>query len=151
MSELTDVGAGYSAMKNSPPVDNNPKRLMGDKKVPVSAVPPIAIAHEACALLDGELKYGYRNWIENPISARTYIDAAQRHINAWAEKEEVAPDSGVHHLGHARACLALLLDCQERGTLIDDRKPGPFATSINKLHDWVVERRRKHAQQQSAK
>jgi hypothetical protein len=27
----------------------------------------------------------------------------------------------VHHLGHAIACLAILLDAQEAGMLVDDR------------------------------
>ncbi len=37
------------------------------------------------------------------------------------EGQEKADDSGCHHLGHARACLGILLDAQATGNLIDDR------------------------------
>ena len=65
------------------------------------------------------------------------------HLNAWAEGEEAAPDSGVHHLGHARACLGILLDAQETGNLIDDRVAGAFPAVSERLGAWVVERRLK--------
>lgn len=124
------------------------KEIAGDKKAPLEA-PPIAVAHEACALLDGELKYGFRNWRRTQIRARPYINAMKRHIAAWEEGEEYASDSGVHHLGHLRATAGILLDAQECGTLIDDRVPGTFSQSVEKLHKWVLERRKKHAEQQS--
>ena len=93
----------------------NPKDLLGIKKVPLGEVPAVAIAHESCAMLDGDLKYGFRNWRENDVQARVYTDAARRHISAWEEGEDYAEDSGVHHLAHARACLGILLDAQESG------------------------------------
>ncbi len=91
-------------------------------------------------MLDGELKYGPRSWRVDKIMARRYIDAAMRHMNAWAEGEEVAADSGVHHLGHARACLGILLDAQETGNLIDDRIPGAFPAVAERLNSWVAVR-----------
>lgn len=122
----------------------NPKDLLGSKKVPMGQVLPVAMAHESCAMLDGDLKYGFRNWRQKPVVARIYIDAALRHIQQWAEGEETADDSGVHHLGHARACLGILLDAQETGNLIDDRAAGVFTKTANKLSEWVKERMRKH-------
>ena len=120
--------------------ESNPKDLLGAKKVPLGQVPAIAIAHEACAMLDGDLKYGYRNWRAKKVQARIYVDAAIRHLYAWLEGEEKAEDSGVHHLGHARACLGILLDAQANGTMIDDRVKGPFPDKVKELHDWVKER-----------
>jgi hypothetical protein len=120
--------------------ESNPKDLLGAKKVPLGQVPAIAIAHEACAMLDGDLKYGYRNWRAKKVQARIYVDAAIRHLYAWLEGEEKAEDSGVHHLGHARACLGILLDAQANGTMIDDRVKGPFPEKVKELHDWVKER-----------
>jgi|ERR1017187_6766052 hypothetical protein len=120
--------------------ESNPKDLLGAKKVPLGQVPAIAIAHEACAMLDGDLKYGYRNWRAKKVQARIYVDAAIRHLYAWLEGEEKAEDSGVHHLGHARACLGILLDAQANGTMLDDRVKGPFPEKIKELHDWVKER-----------
>ena len=79
-------------------------------------MPAVAIAHEACALMDGNDKYGPYNWRDKAVSARIYVDACKRHLDAWLEGEDTSSDAGVHHLGHARACLAILLDAQEYGT-----------------------------------
>jgi len=99
----------------------NPKDIIGATKVSLSKVPAVAIAHEAHAMMDGARKYSSYNWRAKAVQASIYVDAALRHIHDWNEGEEDAPDSKAHHLGHARACLGILLDCQENGTLIDDR------------------------------
>ena len=119
----------------------NPKDLQGLKKVPMSAVPAVAIAHEALAFLDGELKYGARNWRENPVRASVYIDAALRHLRAYEEGEDEAQDSGVHHLAHARACLGILLDAMETVNLVDDLVPGVFPELAERLSAWVQQRK----------
>ncbi len=99
----------------------NPKDIIGATKVSLSKVPAVAIAHEAHAMMDGARKYDAYNWRAKAVQASIYVDAALRHIHDWNEGEEDAPDSKAHHLGHARACLGILLDCQENGCLIDDR------------------------------
>lgn len=99
----------------------NPKDIVGSTKVSLSKVPAVALAHCAHAMMDGARKYDPYNWRAKAVQAGIYIDAAMRHILDWLEGEEIAPDSGVHHLGHAMACCAILLDCQENGCLIDDR------------------------------
>lgn len=108
----------------------NPKDLLGVKKVPMHLVPPTATIHEAMALRDGASKYGPYNWRDNCVIASIYIDACKRHIDAWIDGEEVAEDSGVHHLGHARACLAIILDALENGTLDDDRPAKGAASAL---------------------
>lgn len=122
---------------------DSPKKAQGMKKVPLHEIPPVAEAHISCALYDGDLKYGFRNWRQDEIDARTYIAATLRHLQAWAEKEEYAEDSGVHHLGHAGACIALLLDAQANGRLIDNRVAGAFPKVLTDLQAWVVERNKK--------
>lgn len=72
-------------------------------------------------MMDGAAKYGAYNWRDISVSAHTYVDAAKRHLDLWFEGQELASDSKVHHLGHALACCAILLDAQECGRLIDDR------------------------------
>ena len=106
----------------APLVDKaNPKDAIGSTKV--SKFPAIAVAHGAHAMMDGAGKYGPYNWRDKAVRASIYIDAAKRHLDCWFERQEKASDSGVHHLGHAIACCAILLDAQAAETLVDDR-PG---------------------------
>jgi dATP/dGTP diphosphohydrolase len=106
------------------PVDANPKDLVGSKKVSMTKLPAIAQLHGNHAMMYGAKVYGPYNWREKKVQAEIYVDAALRHITAWNEREECASDSHVHHLGHAMACLAILLDAQETGNLIDNRPTG---------------------------
>lgn len=99
----------------------NPKDLLGIKKVSLSKVPVAGLIHEAMAMKDGAIKYGPHNWREHPVIASIYVDAALRHLLAWFDGEDVAEDSRAHHLGHARACLGIILDAMENGKLEDDR------------------------------
>ena len=110
-------------MNNERAKSSNPKDRIGVQKLPLSNIPLIALSHESLALTDGELKYGFVNWAAESVGTRTYIDAAFRHLHAYNNGEKYDPESGVHHLGHARACLAILLDAEQRGNLIDDRPP----------------------------
>jgi len=99
----------------------NPKDLQGKKKISLTKVSSIALLHCAHAMMDGAKKYDPYNWRAKDITASIYVDAGKRHFDAWFEGEELADDSKAHHLGHAMACAAILLDAIETGGLIDDR------------------------------
>lgn len=109
----------------------NPKDLLGVKKVSITKLPAIAVAHAAHAMMNGADKYGPYNWRAKEVKASIYVDAALRHLYGWFEGQETAPDSGVHHLGHAMACMAILLDAQETGNLVDDRPLGQTKSGFN--------------------
>lgn len=112
----------------------NPKTLIGLTKVSLTKVPPVAIAHTAAAMMDGAHKYGAYNFRESDVEAGIYVDAAMRHLLSWYDGEEYAEDSGVHHLGHAMACEAILLDAISTGRLIDDRpSPGQMSELLKAL------------------
>lgn len=112
----------------------NPKDRIGVKKSPLNLVPPVAIAHTAEAFRDGAAKYGPYNWRDENVSASIYVAAALRHITAWNDGEEFAEDSGTHHLGHAMACLAIILDAQSVDKLVDDRPtPGAMSRVLKEL------------------
>lgn len=111
----------------------NPKKLYGDKKPPLAQLPLVAMAHASCAHYDGELKYGWRNWRENPVEALVYINAAMRHLMLWGEGEEYARDTGVNNLGAVIACCAILLDAQANEALIDNRSKSQVSCDL--LHD----------------
>jgi hypothetical protein len=105
--------------------ETNPKQAFGDTKLPLHLWPETATIEGALACLEGKLKYGRCNWREAGVLASTYYAAARRHLIAWFEGEETAADSGVSHLGHALACLAILVDAKANGKLIDDRQYAP--------------------------
>jgi hypothetical protein len=110
--------------------DNNPKTAIGVTKVPLHLVPPSAKHFLAMALGDGAKKYGPYNWRESKISLSVYKAACERHLDAFWDGEELAPDSGVHHLAHAMACVALMLDAMTTGMLNDDRPPAGMASAL---------------------
>ena len=110
----------------------NPKDLLGIKKPALQLIPPAAIVHESLAMMNGAYvkEYGPFNWRERRVLASIYVAALKRHVDAWWDGEECAADSGVHHLGHARACLGILLDALELGNLGDDRPPAGTSVSL---------------------
>jgi len=120
---------------NQDPV--NPKDLLGVKKVSLSKLPLVAVVHGADAMMDGAKKYGPYNWRDKNVIASIYIDALLRHVALWFDGgEETAADSGAHHLGHAIACAAILLDAQSTGNLYDDRpQRGKVAEALTKIQE----------------
>ncbi len=108
--------------------DDSPKDVPKDSpkdsypKVSASLVPSSAIILESLAFEDGARKHGGSyNWRIKPVNIMSTLDGVLRHIYSYIDGEEFASDSGVPHLAHARARLAILIDAQESKTLIDDR------------------------------
>lgn len=114
--------------------DDNPKTAVGLTKPPFHVIPPSALVELGQAMKDGKAKYGLMNWRNSKVSSSVYFDAAMRHLLAWWDGEDTASDSGVHHLSHAMACMAILTDARHQGTLNDDRPTaGPTANLIKTL------------------
>lgn len=125
---------------------SNPKDIIGSGKLPLHLWPETATALGAIALLDGALKYGRSNWRVCGIRASIYVDAARRHLNAWFEGEANDPDSGVDHLGHALACIAIIVDARAIGKLMDDRQiHGGYRIMVDALTPQVARLKVKHA------
>jgi len=133
-------------MKDSNNLKNtNPKDFIGANKVPLHLFPETATIYGALALLDGMLKYGRSNWREAGVRASIYYDACRRHINAWFEGENIDPDSGLPHLAHAIACLAILIDAYACNNLRDDRMyPGGYRKLINEMTKEVARLKELH-------
>lgn len=102
---------------------SNPKDAIGDKKVPLALLSPIAKAYWSVAQFVGMVKYGAWNWRKAGVRSSVYISAIQRHIDAYASGEEVDPIDQTPHLGHIMACCAILIDAKAAGKLTDDRPP----------------------------
>ncbi len=115
--------------------DTNPKTRFGVAKPAVADIPPVAILTLGQGMSDGTKKYGRTNWREHEVTASVYYNAAMRHLMAWWDGEKNADDSGVHHLGHAMACQAILVDAEASEKLVDDRPsvPGTTAEYIKRM------------------
>lgn len=124
----------------------NPKDAIGSNKLPMHLWPEAATVLGAMALLDGALKYGRSNFRAVGVKSSIYYDAARRHLNAWFEGEDVDPDSGLPHLGHALASIAILVDAQAANKLNDDRMvAGGYRALIDAMTPHVERLKAMHA------
>jgi hypothetical protein len=89
-------------------------------KPEVAIIPPIAILEEAKAFTYGKKKYGKWNF-KKGLEVTRLISAAMRHILQFLGGEDIDKESEAHHLGCARANLAMALDMMERKPELDDR------------------------------
>jgi hypothetical protein len=92
-------------------------------KAPLSLIPRSALLAEADVLAFGAKKYQRDNWRKGMAYSRL-IDAALRHVLAFADGEDADDETGLSHLAHARCCLAFLIEYEERGLGTDDRHGG---------------------------
>lgn len=124
----------------------NPKDIIGSNKIPLHLWPETASVLGSLALLDGALKYGRSNWRAVGIRASIYYDAARRHLNAWFEGEDLDQESGLPHLAHALACVAIIVDAQAAGKMDDDRSlPGNYIEQVKALTGQVSRLKRAQA------
>ena len=99
----------------------DPKSINAVQKPQLQLLPPAFLIATAKALECGAAKYGKYNWRQNKVECQTYVGAMLRHIAAWQDGENLDPESGESHLAHVAASVAILLDAQKQGTLIDNR------------------------------
>src|SRR5690606_37465900 len=78
--------------------DSNPKSAIGLTKPSTFSIPPVAELHLGAAMNNGADKYGTFNWREHAVSVSVYVDAIRGHLAAFRDGEDIASDSGVHHL-----------------------------------------------------
>jgi hypothetical protein len=118
----------------------NPKEIAGAKKPAIWQVMPrwvILLAGRVMSV--GAAKYGVFNYRDSNVSAMTYVDAIERHMQLWQDGENDDPETGVSHLAHVIAGCAILLDAQANGTLGDDRqKTGMARKTLNMLEGLLT-------------
>jgi hypothetical protein len=130
----------------------NPKDLIGSDKVPLHLWPETASVLGSMGLLDGALKYGRANFRAIGVRASIYYDATRRHMNKWFEGEDIDPDSGLPHLAHALASIAIIIDAQATGKLNDDRQhPGGYAELVEQMTPHVARLKAKYADRAAPK
>lgn len=82
--------------------------------------PKSALDEMAKAFGYGANKYGRYNY-KKGIAYSRLTGAASRHLTAFNEGEDIDAESGNHHLGHALASIAMLLEMIKEHPELDDR------------------------------
>ena len=90
-------------------------------------VPPRAMTAMGLVLGYGAAKYGEHNYLKGMAWGRL-AGASMRHTFSWLMGEDKDPESGLPHLYHALASLAMLIETVERGVGLDDRYKDPNAS-----------------------
>lgn len=105
----------------------NPKARAGAKKLTITNVPISMLAHCAAPMNNGAAKYEKYNWIDKDkgLDMMTYVDAILRHTLLFMAGEDVAEDSGVHHLDHIMAGIGVLRDAMLVDNVVDNRVKYP--------------------------
>jgi hypothetical protein len=124
----------------------NPKDIVGAKKAPLALVPSALVIWAAPAAQNGADKYGPFNWRKAPVQVMTYVEAMQRHLAAFVDGQDLAEDTGIHHLSHVAAGLGILVDSISLGIAVDNRPPrGPAADILREQDksaapdsDWAL-------------
>jgi hypothetical protein len=113
--------------------DHTPsKKEAGNKwdggKLPWDLLPVGPIRQVVQVLEFGSGKYDPWNWAKGMSWSRLYA-STKRHLEAWWwDKEDMDPETGIHHLAHAVCGLTFLLHYAETTGGTDDR-PGIAAGS----------------------
>jgi hypothetical protein len=113
-------------------------------KLDVTLCPPAAVRAAARAFSDGLAK-GYRRDSWQHGAPETYLAAAMRHLLALVDGEERASDSGLSHVDHLAACVAILAwheeqeQRAERSAPVDNTIPILSAEAVLSYHRRMVE------------
>lgn len=103
---------------------SNPKDAVGIRKVSLSMLPFRVLWEVALGMLEGALKYGRHNYRGIGVRASVYFDAAQRHLGAWWEGEDIDRESQLSHITKTISALVVLRDSMIQGNWVDDRPIG---------------------------
>lgn len=116
----------------------NPKDAVASRKVGLSVLPARVLYEVALGLMEGAVKYGPFNWRRSRVRVMVYIDAAKRHLDQFAEGEDLDSEMPkayrVHHISKAIAGLMIVRDALMRGSAIDDRPPPTAAGWLGDLN-----------------
>jgi hypothetical protein len=104
----------------SEPAPKDNKEIAGKERL--ETIPWDAMHEVVRACEGGSDKYGRHNY-RNAGGLVAYWEAGMRHMLAWIEGEDRAPDTNVHHLAHATACMLMMLSNIRSGLVPDDRMP----------------------------
>lgn len=79
----------------------------------------------AKVLTFGKRKYAADNWRQG-IAQRRLVSAALRHLLAYNNGEDLDPETGLSHLGHASCCMMFAFELLQTHPELDDRWKSPL-------------------------
>ncbi len=103
------VGIDFLANVPDTPVTLQTGVKFDQDKPQWTLVPFKAFDEVVKVLTIGARKYAPDNWKKVPNARQRYIDAAFRHMSAYAGGEKLDAETGKNHLAHAVCCLLFLL------------------------------------------
>jgi hypothetical protein len=86
-------------------------------KAPLSLIPGVALTEIGKVLAFGANKYAPNGW-KHVRPGHRYLDAALRHLHAFADGEDNDPESGLGHLAHAGCCVLFLIALRAAGVQV---------------------------------
>ena len=102
-------------------------RKFDSDKVDLTLLPASFLRGTAEVLQFGASKYDRFNYLDLPGAGQRYAAALLRHITSWMGGEDHDPETGLHHLAHASANLAILLSLEHHGRDIGSWREGESA------------------------
>lgn len=93
--------------QSRPPASEGRKLDVG--KLQFHLVPWAELGEVVRVLEYGAKKYAPGNWRKVENGKERYLNAAFRHLAAFADGEALDPESGLHHVAHAACCVLFLL------------------------------------------
>lgn len=126
----------YKSKKPSDTKPSNPKDAAATTRLDLSVFPESAVIYGALAFTEGAYKYGAYNYREVGVSASVYVAACKRHLAKWYNGKNKDKKTKIPHLANALACIAVMIDGEVKGNLIDDRPP---AVDLEELFETAQE------------
>ena len=110
--------------------------LKFDNEKPGMDLLPVAAKRAIAEVFDfGAKKYARHNW-RCGFNYSRLIAAAERHLDAFNDGEDLDPESGKSHLAHLGCCVLMLLESTIKGYGTDDRyKPGNAVVTLANPQD----------------
>lgn len=127
----------------------HPKDIQGNKKVPLSLIPPSAYIFQSISHnLGGRVKgYGPYNWRDKkqPVSYSVYLEAIFRHMLLAMDGEDFDDESLGPHESSIMACCSIIMDARLNETLVDDRhKTGRLKKLMKDTENLLVEQKKNY-------
>ena len=115
-----DIINEWGTVKANPGKVDGEAQRFNTGKLRMDLVPISSLNALARVLTYGAQKYDSDNWRRGFNYSVPYA-CLMRHLTAWQDGEDLDPESGLSHLDHAIANLAMLIEFERECPHLDDR------------------------------